>query len=71
MIWFTARMAERSAYLLFEPHPHMKSPTTSSEETARTNTRPISRSASAQPRAKGMVAYMRNAGTRKTIGARL
>src|SRR5437016_2982990 len=33
MIWFTARMALSSAYLLLEPQPPMNSPTISSEKT--------------------------------------
>ena len=71
MIWLTARMAERSAYLLFEPHPPMKRPTISMAETARKNRMPMLRSATPSPGAKGRVAKISMHGTRKTMGARL
>ena len=71
MIWFTARIAESSAYLLLEPQPPMKSPTISMAETARKKRMPMLRSAIPRPGAKGSVAKISMHGTRKTIGARL
>ena len=56
MIWLTARIAESSAYLLFEPQPAMNRPTISSDETARKNSTPMSRSATPIPGANGIVA---------------
>ena len=71
MIWFTARMAESSAYLLLLPQPPMNRPTISSDETARKNNTPMLRSATPRPGANGSVAKISTHGTRKTIGARL
>ena len=71
MIWFTARIAESSAYLLCEPQPPMNRPTISSDDTARKNSTPMLRSATPRPGANGMVAKISMHGTRKTIGARL
>jgi hypothetical protein len=71
MIWFTARMALSSAYLLLEPQPPMNSPTISRAETARKKRTPMLRSARPRPGAKGMVAKISRQGTRKTRGARL
>jgi hypothetical protein len=71
MIWFTARITDSSAYLLFEPQPAMKSPTISSDETARKNRTPVSRSATPMPGANGIVAKISRHGIRKTTGARL
>src|SRR4026209_1611573 len=53
MIWFTARIAEISAYLLLEPHPPMKRPTISIADTARKNRTPMLRSATPSPGAQG------------------
>jgi hypothetical protein len=71
MIWFTARIAEISAYLLFEPQPPMNSPTISIAEIARKKRMPMLRSATPSPGAKGSVAKISMQGTRNTIGARL
>ena len=71
MIWFTARIAESRAYLLFEPQPPMNSPTISMAETARKKRMPMLRSATPRPGANGIVAKISMHGTRKTIGARL
>jgi hypothetical protein len=71
MIWLTARIAERSAYLLLEPQPPMNRPTISSDEMARKNSTPMFRSATPSSGANGMVAKMSRQGTRNTIGARL
>ena len=71
MIWFTARITESSAYLLFDPQPPMKSPTISMADTARKKRMPMLRSATPSPGAKGRVAKISMDGIRKTIGARL
>ena len=71
MIWFTARMADSSAYLLFEPQPAMNRPTISIDDTARKNRMPMLRSATPIPGANGMVAKISMHGMRNTIGARL
>ena len=71
MIWLTARIADSSAYLLFDPQPPMKSPTISSEETARKNRTPMFRSATPSSGANGIVAKISMHGTRNTTGARL
>ena len=71
MIWFTARIAEISAYLLFEPQPPMNRPTISIAETARKKRMPMLRSATPSPGANGRVAKISMQGTRNTIGARL
>jgi hypothetical protein len=71
MIWFTARMTDSSAYLLLDPQPAMNSPTISSEEIARKNSTPVSRSATPMPGANGIVAKISRHGIRKTIGASL
>ena len=71
MIWLTARIAESSAYLLFEPQPPMNRPTISIDETARKNRTPMLRSATPSPGANGMVAKISMHGTRNTTGARL
>ena len=71
MIWFTARIADNSAYLLFDPQPAMKRPTISIDETARKNKMPMLRSATPSPGANGIVAKMSMHGTRNTTGARL
>ena len=71
MIWLTARIADSSAYLLFEPQPAMKRPTISIDDTARKNRMPMFRSATPSPGANGMVAKISMHGMRKTIGARL
>ena len=71
MIWFTARMALSSAYLLFDPQPPMNRPTISSDDTARKNSTPMLRSATPRPGANGIVAKISTHGTRNTIGARL
>ena len=71
MIWFTARIAESIAYLLFEPQPAMNRPTISIADTARKKRMPILRSATPSPGAKGMVAKISMQGIRKTMGARL
>src|SRR5204862_138008 len=63
MIWLTARIADSSAYLLLDPQPPMKSPTISSEETARKNSTPMFRSATPSPGANGIVAKMSMHGT--------
>jgi len=49
MIWFTARMALSSAYLLLEPQPPNEQPTISSADTARKKSTPMLRSAHARP----------------------
>src|SRR3954463_8909198 len=71
MIWVTAPRTERSAYLLFEPHPAMNNPTISSVEMARKNRMPVSRSATPMPGAKGIVAKISRHGMRNTTGARV
>ncbi len=71
MIWLTARIAESSAYLLFDPQPPMKSPMISSDETARKKSTPMFRSATPSSGANGIVAKIKRHGMRKTIGARL
>src|SRR4029453_12858416 len=71
MIWFTARIADSSAYLLFEPQPAMNSPTISMADTARKNRMPMLTSATPRPGANGMVAKINMHGMRNTIGARL
>src|SRR6266581_4921056 len=76
MIWFTARIAERSAYLLFEPQPPMKRPTISSEETARKKRTPMLRSATPRSGANGIVAKISRHGVLledqlETVGERL
>src|SRR4029079_1242269 len=71
MIWLTARIADSSAYLLFELQPAMKSPTISIDETARKNSTPILRSATPRPGAKGIVAKINRQGTRNKTGARM
>ena len=71
MIWFTARIAESSAYLLLDPQPAMNSPTISMAETARKKRMPMFRSATPSPGANGIVAKMSMQGMRKTTGARL
>ena len=68
---FAARMALSRAYLLCDPHPPMKSPTISSDDTARKNSTPMLRSASPRSGANGIVAKISMHGTRKAIGARL
>jgi hypothetical protein len=67
----TARIAESSAYLLFEPQPAMNRPTISIDDTARKNRMPMFRSATPIPGANGIVAKISMHGTRKTTGARL
>src|SRR5688572_31020282 len=52
--WFTARIADSSAYLLLEPQPAMNRPTISMAETARKNRMPMFRSATPRPGANGM-----------------
>src|SRR2546422_1010569 len=68
MIWFTARMAESNAYLLFDPQPPMKRPTISSAETARKKRTPMFRSASPSPGAKGAEHGIRPGSPRPTPG---
>src|SRR3989442_14170600 len=70
MIWLTARIADSSAYLLFDPQPPMKRPTIPSDETARKKSTPMFRAATPSSGAHGIVAKIRRHGTRKTIGAR-
>ena len=65
MTWLTARIAESSAYLLFEPQPAMNRPTISIEETARKNSTPMFRSATPSPGANGIVAKMSMQGTQE------
>ncbi len=71
MIWLTARIAESSAYLLFEPQPAMNKPTISIDDTAKKNRMPMLRSATPRPGANGMAAKISRHGTMKTTGAKL